>query len=82
MVVHETSLEPGQKKSDFGKPVLDRMEIIKKSGIQTEFVKNIDRSWAISDISKLKKQYANDEYILLFPFCSKNYLKKWPFFKI
>ena len=39
----ETSLEPGQKK-DFDKdPVLDRMEVqLKKSGIETEFVKNLD----------------------------------------
>ena len=80
----ETTLEPGQKKSDFDKePVLDRMEIqLKKSGIQTEFVKNIDLNWAISDISRLKKQYANNDYILLFPFCSKKLpQKKWPFFK-
>ena len=80
----ETSLEPGQKKSDFDKdPVLDRMEIqLKKSGIQTEFVKNIDLNWAISDIFRLKKQYANNDYILLFPFCSKKLpKKKWPFFK-
>ena len=59
------------------------MEIqLKKSGIQTEFVKNIDLNWAISDISRLKKQYANNDYILLFPFCSKKLpQKKWPFFK-
>ena len=80
----ETSLEPGQKKSDFDKdPVLDRMEIqLKKSGVLTEFVKNIDLSWAKSDISRLTKQYANNEYILVFPFCSKKLpQKKWPFFK-
>tara|TARA_B100000575_G_scaffold283429_1_gene276255 strand:+ start:45 stop:977 length:933 start_codon:yes stop_codon:yes gene_type:complete len=80
----ETSLEPGQKKSDFDKdPVLDRMEIqLKKSGIDTEFIKNIDLSWAISDISRLIRQYTNNEYILIFPFCSKKLpLKKWPFFK-
>ena len=80
----ETSLEPGQKKSDFDKdPVLDRMEIqLKKSGVQTEYVKNIDLDWAISDISRLRKQYANNDYILLFPFCSKKHpQKKWPFFK-
>ncbi len=80
----ESSLEMNQKKKDFDKePVLDRMEIqLKKSGIKTEFVKNIDLSWAISDISRLKKQYANNEYILLFPFCSKKHpKKKWPFFK-
>ena len=80
----ETSLDPGQKKKDFDKdPVLDRMEIqLKRSGIETEFTKNIDLSWAIENISRLIKQYANNEYILLFPFCSpklKN--KKWPYYK-
>ena len=80
----ETILEPDQKISDFNnEPVLDRMEIqLKKSGIETEFIKNIDLSWAISDITRLKKQYANNEYILLFPFCSKKLpQKKWPYFK-
>ena len=80
----ETILEPGQKISDFNnEPVLDRMEIqLKKSGIETEFIKNIDLSWAISDVTRLKKQYANNEYILLFPFCSKKLpQKKWPYFK-
>ena len=80
----ETSLEPGQKKSDFDQdPVLDRMEIqLKKSGIDTEFTKNIDLDWTKIDISRLLKQYANDEYILLFPFCSvKHQNKKWPYFK-
>ena len=80
----ETVLEPGQKKKDFDKePVLDRMEIqLKKSGIDTEFTKNIDLSWAVENISRFVRQYANSEYILLFPFCSpklKN--KKWPYYK-
>ena len=80
----ETSLEPGQKKSDFDQdPVLDRMEIqLKKSGLETEFVKNIDLSWASEDISRLVKQYANNEYVLVFPFCSpKLKHKKWPYYK-
>ena len=80
----ETSLEPGQNKNDFDQdPVLDRMEIqLKKSGIDTEFTKNIDLNWATTDISRLLKQYANNEYILLFPFCSvKHQKKKWPYFK-
>ena len=80
----ETSLEPGQNKNDFNQdPVLDRMEIqLKKSGIDTEFTKNIDLSWATTDISRLLKQYANNEYILLFPFCSdKHQNKKWPYFR-
>ncbi len=80
----ETSLEPGQKKKDFDKePVLERMEIqLKKSGIETEFTKNIDLSWAVDNTSHLVKNYTNREYILLFPFCSpklKN--KKWPYYK-
>ena len=80
----ETILEPNQKKKDFDKdPVLDRMEIqLQKSGIDTEFTKNIDLSWALENISRLVKQYANSEYILLFPFCSpKLRNKKWPHYK-
>ena len=80
----ETTLETGQKKSDFDQdPVLDRMETqLKKSGVETEFTKNIDLSWATTDISRLLKQYANNEYILLFPFCSvKHQKKKWPYFR-
>ena len=59
------------------------MEIqLKKSGIETEFTKNIDLSWAEENISRLIKQYANNEYILLFPFCSaKLKHKKWPYYK-
>ena len=80
----ETVLEPGQRKSDFDKdPVLDRMEIqLKKSGVETEFIKNVDLSWAVENTSYLVKKYTNREYILLFPFCSpklKN--KKWPYYK-
>ena len=80
----ETSLEPGQKRRDFDKePVLDRMEIqLKKSGVETQFIKNVDLSWALKDISRLTRQYTNGEYILIFPFCSKKHLnKKWPYFK-
>ena len=80
----ETVLEPGQKKSNFDKdPVLERMELqLKKSGIETEFTKNINLDWAIKDVSRLIKQYSNSEYILLFPFCSKkHHNKKWPYFK-
>ena len=64
-------------------PVLDRMEVqLKKSGVATEFVKNIDLSWAVSDISRLTRQYTNNDYILIFPFCSKKLpQKKWPYYK-
>ena len=80
----ETTLEPGQSKRDFDQePVLDRIELqLKKSGIETEYTKNIDLSWAIEDISRLLKQHTDSEYILLFPFCSiKHQNKKWPYFK-
>jgi len=80
----ETILEKGQKKSDFDKePVLDRMEIqLKKSNIPTQYIKKIDLSWAIEDLSRFIKQYTNSEYILIFPFCSKKHQnKKWPFYK-
>ena len=80
----ETALEQGQKKKDFDKdPVLDRMEIqLKKSGIETEYTKNIDLSWAVSDITRLTRRYTNNDFILLFPFCSKKHpQKKWPYFK-
>ena len=74
----ESSLDEGQKKSDFdNEPVLDRMEVqLKKSGIETEYTKNIDLEWATADISRLLKQYTNNEYILLFPFCSTKHQKK------
>ena len=80
----ETTLEKGQKKSDFDKnPVLDRMEDqLKKSSIPTQYIKKIDLSWAIEDLSRFIKQYSNNEYILIFPFCSKKHQnKKWPFYK-
>ena len=55
---------------------------LKKSGIETQYTKNIDLDWAVVDVSRLTKQYANNEYILLFPFCAKKHQnKKWPHFK-
>ena len=80
----ESALESGQKKSDFDKdPVLDRIEIqLKKSGIDVEYTKNINLDGAVADITRLIKQYSNNDYILIFPFCSKKHQnKKWPYFK-
>ena len=80
----ESTLDPGQKKSDFdNEPVLDRMEMqLIKSNIPTKFIKNIDLDWALESLPRSIKQYTNDEYILIFPFCSqKHHNKKWPFFK-
>ena len=80
----ETTLDLNESKKDFDNyPVLDRMELqLNKSNIPTNFIKNIDLSWANEDLSKLIKQYTNREYILIFPFCSeKHKKKKWPFYK-
>ena len=78
------TLEVGQNKKDFDNyPVLDRMEIqLKKNSIPTNYLKNLDLSWAQEDISKLINKYTNRNYILIFPFCSqKHQNKKWPYFK-
>ena len=80
----ETTLEPGETKESFDKdPVLDRMEIqLKKSGIKTQNVKQIDLSWAFVNMDRLIKQYTNDEFFLIFPFCSRKHIKKkWPYYK-
>ncbi len=78
------TLEPGQTKKDFDNyPVLDRMELqLKKINISTKYIKDIDLNWAKEDLSSLTKQFTNRDYILVFPFCSKNNQnKKWPFYK-
>ena len=81
----ETVLEPGQKKSDFDKdPVLERMELqLKKSGIETEFTRNINIELGNKRYIKINQNSMQiGEYILLFPFCSKKHQnKKWPYFK-
>jgi|TARA_B100001093_G_scaffold48248_1_gene41023 ADP-heptose:LPS heptosyltransferase len=80
----ETTLQPGQKKSNFDKdPVLVRMEAqLTKENVPIKFLKSIDLNWALVDLSRLIKQYCNHDYILIFPFCSKKHKnKKWPFYK-
>jgi ADP-heptose:LPS heptosyltransferase len=55
---------------------------LKKSRIETQFTKNINLDWAVEDVTRLIKQYSNNDYILLFPFCSQKHKnKKWPYFK-
>ncbi len=79
----ETSLDEGEKLSDFNKEsVLSRMEKqLKKSKIIIKNTQEINLSWSIKDISRTLKQYTNGDYILLFPFCSKKHVqKKWPYF--
>ena len=80
-----TTLELGQKKSDFDKePVLDRMEKqLKKSGIKTINVKKSNLNWALVNIRNITKSCFNGKYILVFPFCSaKLSNKKWPYYSI
>ena len=80
----ETSLMPNQKKEDFdNNPVLERMKLqLDKSNVTTNHIYNVDISWALKDLSRLIKQYANEEFILIFPFCSKKHNnKRWPYFK-
>mgnify|MGYP001443957750 CR=1 FL=1 len=79
----ETSLETGEKLSDFNEDsVLNRMEKqLKKSNVNIKNTKNIDLNWSVKDISRNLKQYTNGDYILIFPFCSKKHTqKKWPYF--
>ena len=79
----ETSLEVGEKLSDFNQDsVLNRIEKqLKKSNIKVVNTKDINLTWCIKDISRNLKQYTNGDYILIFPFCSKKHIqKKWPYF--
>ena len=79
----DTTLSQGEAKKDFNKePVLDRMEIqLRKSNINLQNIKKVDLSWADTNINRLIKQYTNNEYILIFPFCSKKHInKKWPYY--
>ncbi|MBL6857596.1 MAG: glycosyltransferase family 9 protein [Pelagibacteraceae bacterium] len=81
----ETTLMPGQKKSEFDEvAVLQRMEFqLKKSGIKIENVKKSNLNWAVSNIRHITKDFINKKYILIFPFCSLKLIrKKWPFYSI
>ena len=82
MVASSSTLELGQKKSDFDKePVLDRMELqLKKSNIPTKYIKNIDLDWAKTDLSLLIKKHTNEIYID-FSFLFKNIKIKMAFFQ-
>ena len=81
----ETTLDPGQLKSDFDKePVLKRMEAqLKRSGIKTENVQKSNLNWAVSNIRHITKNFIDKKYILIFPFCSSKLVeKKWPYYSI
>ena len=80
----DTSLEVGQKKKDFDQdPVLERMEVqLRKSGIKTLNTKKANLSWALTDTKSLTNKLFKNNYILIFPFCSKKHIKKmWPYYR-
>ena len=80
-----TTLPSDETKNEFDKiSVLERFEHqLKTSGLKTLNTTKPDFSWASSDISKIKKKYNLNKYILLFPFCSPHLaIKKWPHYNI
>ena len=80
----QTILKKDEKKKDFdNEPVLKRMATqLEKSNVSVVKTHNIDLSWAFVDMDRTIKMYANKDYIMIFPFCSKKHKqKKWPYFK-
>ncbi len=78
-----TTLPHNKDKNEFDKnSVLERFNHqLKSSGLYTSHTLKPDFSWAIADISEIKKLFSLDKYILLFPFCSPHLtLKKWPYY--
>ncbi len=78
-----TTLPEDFTKEDFDKkPVLDRFKHqLQSSGLSTNHTIAPNFEWACEDISKIKKNFQLDKYILLFPFCSPHLMiKKWPYF--
>ena len=53
------------------------MEVqLRKSGIKISSTSKANLSWAFIDIKKILNKHFTGEYILLFPFCSKNIKKR------
>ena len=79
----ETTLPANTTKEEFDKnSVLSRFDHqLKASGLNTLNTFKPDFSWACSNIDDIKKRYALDKYIILFPFCSAHLkIKKWPYY--
>ena len=79
----ETTLPANTTKEKFDKnSVLSRFDHqLKASGLNTLNTFKPDFSWACSNIDDIKKRYALDKYIILFPFCSAHLkIKKWPYY--
>jgi len=77
----ETSLRPGEKKSDFDQEsVLDRFRIqLENFGIKTKYTLQPNFSWAVENVDLIVNKFFGKKFILLFPFCSPNLKHKiWP----
>ena len=77
----ETSLNPGEKKSNFDKdPVLERFKLqLEKSNIITKHCLKPNFSWAAENIDKILNKFIGKKFILLFPFSSSQLThKRWP----
>ena len=77
----ETTLNPGEKKSDFDKdPVLERFKLqLEKSNIKTKHCLKPNFSWASENVDKIINQFLGKKFILLFPFSSIKLIhKRWP----
>ena len=78
-----TTLPLDNNKKEFDKhSVLERFDHqLKASNLNTLNTSKPNFSWAMKDISEIRKQYKLDRYILLFPFCSPRLtIKKWPYY--
>ena len=78
----ETTLPKEITKKDFDKnSVLERFDHqLKSTGVLTKYTMKPDFSWSCEDITAIKKKYELDNYILLFPFCSKHLPQKHDFY--
>jgi ADP-heptose:LPS heptosyltransferase len=77
----ETTLNPGEKKSDFDKdPVLDRFKLqLEKSNIKTKYCLKPNFLWAVENVDKIINQFLGKKFVLLFPFSSSKLThKRWP----
>ncbi len=77
----ETTLNPGEKKSDFDKePVLDRFKLqLEKSNIKTKYSLKPNFTWASENVDQIVNKFLGKKFILLFPFSSESLShKRWP----
>ena len=77
----ETTLKPGEKKSDFDKdPVLERFKLqLEEANIKTNNCLRPNFSWAAINVDQLVNKFLGKKFILIFPFSSSKLVhKQWP----